>query len=149
MNTLYLEDLKVGDTWRSAGRTATEADLTTFCMLSGDWNPIHCNSEYAAKTQFGERLVPGLFGLSLITGAMSQWGIFEESAIAMLNLSEWTFHAPILCGDTLYIEMRIETTRPTSKPGIGIIGRRFRVLGSEDRLIQEGFSDMMIRARPS
>lgn len=148
MSTLYLEDLKVGATWRSAGRTATETDLTMFCMLSGDWNPIHCNTEYAQKTRFGERVLPGFFGLSLITGAMTQWGVFEESAVAMLNLRDWTFKAPILVGDTLYVEMRIEAVRPTSKPQVGIVERRFRVLAPEDRLIQEGYSDMMIRARP-
>lgn len=102
MNTLYFEDLETGRTYRSSGRTVTEADMVMFCMQSGDWNPIHCNQDFASKSRFGERIVPGLFGLSLITGAMSQWGIFEESAIGMLNVRDWNFKAPILIGVTIY-----------------------------------------------
>src|SRR3546814_5907496 len=86
MNTLFYEDIEVGAVYRSGGRTVTDADNTFFCMMSGDWNPIHANEAYARETRFGQRIVAGLFGLSLITGAMNQWGIFEESAIAMLNI---------------------------------------------------------------
>ena len=148
MNTLYYEDIEIGSVYRSAGRTATESDLTMFCMLSGDWNPIHSNEHYAAQSRFGRRVLPGLFGLSLITGAMTQWGIFEESAVAMLNLDDWNFRAPIFIGDTLYIEMEILGKRLTSKGHLGILDRRFKVVDQTDRLIQEGRSEMMIRARP-
>lgn len=149
MNTLYFEDLEIGRTYRNSGRTVTEADMMMFCMQSGDWNPIHCNQDFASKTRFGERIVPGLFGLSLITGAMSQWGIFEESAIGMLNVRDWNFKAPILIGVTIYVEMLLEDKRLTSKGDAGIVMRRFRLLTERGEVVQEGCSDMMIRRRPT
>lgn len=147
MHSLFYEDLEVGAVYRSSGRTITESDLTMFCMLSGDWNPIHCNSEFSAATRFGQRIVPGLFGLSLITGAMSQWGIFEETAVAMLNVRDWAFKAPILIGQTIYVEMLVESKRPTSRGDAGVVVRRFRLLSGGD-VVQEGYCDLLIRCRP-
>lgn len=144
MTTLYYNDITVGSVYRSGGRTVTEADSTFFCMLSGDWNPIHANAVYAGQTKFGERIVAGLFGLILITGAMNQWGIFEKSAIAMLNVRDWTFKKPILIGCTITVEMHIVAKRVTSRQNHGIIERRFDLIDEHGVVLQSGFSDMMI-----
>ncbi|HPE16467.1 MAG TPA: MaoC/PaaZ C-terminal domain-containing protein, partial [Oscillospiraceae bacterium] len=44
---LYFEDWQVGDSYDTAARTVTEADIATFAGLSGDYNPLHTNAEYA------------------------------------------------------------------------------------------------------
>ena len=44
MTSYYLEDFHPGQTFVSTGRTLTEADLTFFSMISGDWNPIHADA---------------------------------------------------------------------------------------------------------
>lgn len=148
MRTLFYEDIVVGQVLRSAGRTVTEADNTFFCMLSGDWNPVHANAEFAKSTRFGQRIVAGLFGVTLITGAMTQWGIFEDSAIAMLNLRDWAFKGPIFIGDTITVEMEITGRRLTSKGDAGVIDRRFTLRNQSDVAIQIGHSEMMIALRP-
>ena len=148
MSTLYYEDIEAGARWRTAGRTVTEADSTMFSMLSGDWNPIHCNEDYARRSRFGQRIVAGIFGLSLITGAMNQWGIFETSALAMLNIRDWQFRKPILIGTTLIVRMEITGKRLVSSGATGIIERRFDLLDPADEVIQTGFSDMMIARKP-
>ncbi len=148
MNTLFYEDLEIGAVYRSGGRTVTDADNTFFCMMSGDWNPIHANEAYAKQTRFGGRVVAGIFGLTLILGAMNQWGIFEESAIAMLNIREWTFSKPILIGTTITVEMHIVGKRMTSAGKAGIVERRFDLVDENGELLQSGFSDMMIALRP-
>jgi acyl dehydratase len=144
MTTLYYDDVVVGSVYRSGGRTITEADSTFFCMLSGDWNPIHANAVYAGQTKFGERIVAGLFGLTLITGAMNQWGIFEKSAVAMLNVRDWNFNKPITIGCTITVEMHIVAKRLTSKKDCGIIERRFDLIDERGDILQSGHSDMMI-----
>lgn len=148
MSTLYYEDIETGARWRTAGRTVTEADSTMFSMLSGDWNPIHCNEDYARRSRFGQRIVAGIFGLSLITGAMNQWGIFETSALAMLNIRDWQFRKPILIGTTLIVQMEITGKRLVSSGATGIIERRFDLIDPADEVIQTGFSDMMIARKP-
>ena len=68
MTPRYFEDFTVGEHFTSSGRTVTEADLTLFNMISGDWNPIHADAEFAAGTRFGQRIVHGAFGVALLTG---------------------------------------------------------------------------------
>ena len=148
MSTLFYEDIQPGQRFSSAGRTVTEADNTFFCMMSGDWNPVHSNAEFCKGTRFGQRIVAGVFGVALITGAMGQWGIFEHSAIAMLNLRDWQFQAPIFIGDTITVVMEITAKRPTSRAGTGIVERRFELRRQDDTVLQVGFSDMMIAYRP-
>jgi acyl dehydratase len=148
MSTLFYEDIEIGAVYRSGGRTVTDADNTFFCMMSGDWNPIHANEAYAKQTRFGGRVVAGIFGLTLILGAMNQWGIFEESAIAMLNIREWAFRKPILIGTTITVEMHIVGKRMTSAGKSGIVERRFDLVDETGELLQSGFSDMMIARRP-
>lgn len=149
MTTLYYNDIIIGSVYRSSGRTITEADSTFFSMMSGDWNPIHANVVYAGQSKFGQRIVAGLFGLSLITGAMNQWGIFENSAVAMLNIRDWTFRKPIVIGCTITIEMHIVAKRLTSKGDFGILERRFDLIDEAGDILQSGFSDMMIAIAPS
>ncbi len=99
-HAMFLEDFAEGQIFTSSARTITEADLTLFAMLSGDWNPVHVDEEFARTTQYGRRLVHGLYGPAIMTGMMQQLGIFDGSAIAMLNVRELQFRLPLLVGDT-------------------------------------------------
>ena len=49
----FFEDLPVGTTVTSPGRTVTETDLMTFAGLSGDFNQVHVNAEYPRKVRWG------------------------------------------------------------------------------------------------
>ena len=40
----------------SRGRTITEADIVGFSALTGDWHPQHSDAEWAARSQFRERI---------------------------------------------------------------------------------------------
>ena len=46
---LYLEDFEVGKEYFSPARTVTEADVSSFAGLSGDFNPLHMDEEFAKK----------------------------------------------------------------------------------------------------
>lgn len=149
MATLYYEDLEVGQTFRSPARTVTEADLTIFSMVSGDWNPIHSDAEYARETPYGERIVHGVLGMAIVTGMFDRLGIFEDSALALLGIDEWRFRAPILVGDTIHMELDIADKRLTSKGDRGIIDRRIRLVRHDGMVLQDGRMGMMIKLRPA
>lgn len=144
---LFMEDLEVGARYLSNGRTVTEADLTLFSMLSGDWNPIHADAEYSASSPSGQRLVHGVLGLAIVTGLMDQAGWFRRSAVAMLDIAGWRFALPILIGDTLTCEMEITSVRPTSKGDKGVAGRRFILRNQTGAVVQQGDIGILVRSR--
>jgi acyl dehydratase len=148
MKSLYYEDFDDGQIFDSPGRTMTDTDLSLFCMLSGDWHPLHSDEEYAKTTQFGRRVVGGVFGVALVTGAMSRWGIFEESVVAMLSIGEWRFFGPIFVGDTLSVRMTIIGKRLTKSGTSGIIDREFEIRNQRGEVVQRGRSDALIKLRP-
>lgn len=145
----YLEDLSAGQVFVSAGRTITEADVVSFAGLSGDFNPIHTDSEFAAATDYGQRVVYGLLGLSVATGLLDRLGVFSGSAIAMLGIENWTFSAPVFIGDTVHLVLTILDVRPSrSKPDRGIVARRFELKNQRGETVQSGRIDVLVRRRP-
>ena len=142
---LYYEDLTEGQTFTSPARTVTETDLVSFAMLSGDWNAIHTDEEFARETFYGKRVVHGLFGLSMMTGLLDRTGLFGGSAIAMLGIRDWQFKAPIFVDDTLHFEMEIVSKRLTSGGDRGIIDRKFSLINQRGEVVQEGHIGLMLR----
>ena len=58
-NTLYFEDVEIGQCWISPSRTITETDVINFAGITGDFNPLHVNSHFASGTHFGQRIAHG------------------------------------------------------------------------------------------
>lgn len=143
----YFDELNVGDVFRSQARTVTEADLTAFSMLSGDWNAIHADVEYSKGSFYGQRVVHGLLGMSVLTGLMDRAGWFAETAVGMLGIDGWTFGKPLFIGDTIHCEMEITSLRLTSRGDRGIVGRTFRLLNQHGEVVQAGEMPGMILAR--
>ncbi len=146
-NSLYFEDLAVGQVYRSPARTLTETDLTMFSMLSGDWNQVHADAEYMENR--GGRLLHGALGIAVITGLMDRAGWFAQSAIAMTGLDEWKFLTPLRIGDTVTVEMEILSCRKVSARDKGFVDRRFTLLNQHAEKAQEGRSGFLIKLTPS
>lgn len=147
MNSLYLEDFQEGQVFKSSGRTITEADLTIFSMVSGDWNPIHADAEYAKGTRHGQRLVHGVMIIAIAVGKLHELGIFEDSAIAMVDLKEWKFLAPVFVGDTLHLALSIVSATPGKSGRSGSLVRRFQILNQHGAVIQDGLSTLLVKTR--
>jgi len=147
MTTYYLEDFAVGQVFESGGRTITEADLTFFSMLSGDWNPLHANAEFAKTTRFGQRVVHGVLGIAVSTGMLHELGIFHDSVIAMLGFRNWNFLAPLLVNDTIHLKLTITSIEPGKSGNSGKLGRRFQLINQNGEVAQEGESDVLVLTR--
>lgn len=52
---LYFDEIKVGDKGISPDYTFTEARISAYAELTGDFTPVHVDEEYAKKTPFGTR----------------------------------------------------------------------------------------------
>lgn len=145
---MYFEDFEVGQRFVTAGRTVTEADVVNFAGVSGDYNPIHTDAEFAKSTPFGQRIAHGLLVLSMLTGLRQRTGATDGTLIAWLEIRNYRFLKPVLIGDTVHGETEIVEKRETSKPDRGIVVQRVRVLNQRGEVVQEGEFVTMIRRRP-
>ena len=62
----FFEDLSVGQE-ASMARTVGEADIVAYAALSGDYNPVHLDRDYAAGTIFKERIAHGILSAGYIS----------------------------------------------------------------------------------
>ena len=148
MKRTYYEDYAVGDEFVTPARTVSETDVTLFAGLSGDYNRLHTDAEYAREQLFGERIAHGLLGLSIVVGLAYRTEIDPDGALAFLGLS-WKFSGPIKFGDTIHAVIRIVSMRETSKPDRGIVVQAIRLLNQRDEVVQEGEFTMMVKRRPT
>lgn len=147
MDARFLEDLQPGDRFTGPARTITETDVVAFAGLSGDFNPIHTDVEFAKNTPYRQRVVYGLLVLSMMTGLLDRAGLFSGTAIAMLGIRDWRFVAPVFIGDTIRFRLTITDVRRTRRGDRGVVRRHFEILNQEDAVVQAGHVDVMVRAR--
>jgi acyl dehydratase len=144
---LYFEDFQVGQRFTTPARTVTEADIVHFAGISGDYNPIHTDAEFAKTAPFGERIAHGLLVLSMLTGLRQRSGHFEGTLIAWLEIRNYRFLKPVLIGDTVHGETEILEKRETSRPDRGVLVQRVRVVNQRGEVVQEGEFVTLVRRK--
>ncbi len=119
----YFEELQVGQKiLHRRGRTITEMDNILFCSLTMNDQALHINRDFASRSQFGRRLVNGIFTLGLVVG-LSVNELTDGTIIANLGYDNVRHPAPVFHGDTLYAETEVVSKRESrSRPDAGIIG---------------------------
>jgi itaconyl-CoA hydratase len=145
----YFEELEVGAIIKHRlGRTVTEMDNVLFSSLTMNPQPLHLDEEFARKTQFGRRIVNGIFTLGLAVG-LTVSDLTEGTLVANLSYETVKHPQPMFHGDTLYVETEILSKRESqSKPDRGIV--RFRHLGrnQENVIVIEFERTALILKRP-
>jgi acyl dehydratase len=144
---LHFEDVEVGMRFESPARTITEADLVNFAGVSGDYNPLHTDEEFARSTPYGRRIAHGMLALSVVTGLRQRLGAFDGTLLAFLEIRSWRFRAPVFAGDTIRSVTEVAELRETSKPDRGVMVQRLEVLNQQDELVQEGEFVTLLRRR--
>lgn len=86
-------------------RTITDLNVKEFINISGDLNPVHSDEEYAQKTIFKKRVVPGMLTASLISGVLGTKLPGEGTIYLEQNLK---FIKPVYINDIITTEVEIE-----------------------------------------
>ncbi|MGV8995334.1 MAG: MaoC family dehydratase [Parvibaculaceae bacterium] len=92
-----IEDLSLGMEATFA-KVISDADITSFSVVSGDTNPVHLDDAYAAKTRFGGRIAHGMLSASLISAVI---GTRLPGPGAIYMSQSLRFRAPVKPGDTV------------------------------------------------
>ena len=118
----YFEELETGQKIGHVnGRTVTEMDNVLFSMLTMNSQPLHSNEDFASRTQFGQRIVNGVFVLGLVVG-LSVPELTEGTIVATLGYDHVVSPNPTFHGDTIYAETEVLEKRDSrSRADVGIV----------------------------
>lgn len=89
-------------------KTITEADVYAFAGITGDFNPLHVDAEFARRSRFGERIAHGMLTAGLISAVLGMrlpgpGGIFLSQTLKFLK--------PVKFGDTITAEAEVVSYR--------------------------------------
>ena len=98
----FFDELEVGMKFKhTLGRTVTEMDNVLFSALTMNTQPLHVNEDFASKTEFGQRLVNGVFTLGLVVG-LTVAELTEGKLVANLGYDKVVHLHPVFHGDIIY-----------------------------------------------
>lgn len=142
---LFFDDVEIGQEWESQGRTLTETDIVNFAGLSGDFNPIHVDHQFAKTTPFRRPIAHGLLGITLCSGL----GLHSPPmrTMAFMSIREWHFREPIFIGDTIHARTKVLEKEPRSRGRRGVIAWQRQLVNQEGRIVQEGITVTMVEGR--
>jgi acyl dehydratase len=123
----YYEEFEIGMTFsHHLSRTVTETDNVLFSALTMNTQPLHINEDYASKTQFGQRIVNGIFTLGLVVG-ITVPDLTDGTIVANLGYDKVRHPHPVYHGDTIYVESEVlEKRESKSNPNRGLVTFRHR-----------------------
>lgn len=139
------DTIEVGQTAVSHGRTITETDISLYMMLTGGWHPVHCDKEFMRKNGLGPVRAQGSMGIALSLGSHleSALVVSTEKFVRALGVDQWSYHKPLIAGDTIHLEVSIADKRLLEDGRQYIVTRRVRIVNQEGVLIQEGLASSM------
>jgi 3-hydroxybutyryl-CoA dehydratase len=140
---LYFEDFKVGQKEVTRGRTVTEADVTMFAALSGDWYPLHINEEVAKKSIFGGRIAHGFLVLSIASGFVTP---YEVALIAFYGMDKVRFTGPTRLGDTIHLETEVIELK--DKGDLGVLSSQWRIKNQRDEDVAVLVTKVAVAKKP-
>jgi 3-hydroxybutyryl-CoA dehydratase len=144
---MYFEEFALGQEIESPARTVTETDIVQFAGLSGDYNQLHTDAEFAKNTPFGQRIAHGLLGLSIASGLAARAGFIEGTAQAFMGLG-WKFKSPIFIGDTIRLRSSVAKLRAMPSMGGGMVVFNLTILNQRQEIVQEGEWTLLVNGKP-
>ena len=147
MEALSFQDLILGQVWTTPRRTVTESDVVNFAGMTGDYNALHCDHDFAASTPFRKPIAHGLLGISWVAGLGSRSPSVDTVAFA--GIQNWQFLHPIFIGDTVYAELEVAAKESPGRR-TGQVTWMNRLLNTEGKILQQGEFITLVRvARPN
>jgi len=138
---LFFEDVTIGQSWVSPRRTVTEADVINFATMTGDFNPLHVDYDYASKTPYRQPIAHGLLGLAWVAGLGSHFP--NMNTVAFTAVRDWEFLRPLFFGDTVFVETTcLEKGQPGKRSG-KIVWER-KLLNQSNQVVQKGSFETLV-----
>lgn len=146
MQERYLEDLKVGERFKSATYRVSEEQIVSFAR-EFDPQPFHLDRAVADKTMFGAFIASGWHTAAITMRLFIQTLNFAEGAIG-LGVDELRWPTAVKPDDELQVEVEIVDLRQSrSKPTHGVVRLRYVTTNQRGEIVQTMFASALIRRR--
>lgn len=110
-NIQVRDDFQIGET-ASFSKTITESDIYAYAGISGDFNPVHVNAEFAKKTRFKERIAHGMLTAGLVSAVL---GMKLPGPGAIYLSQQMEFLKPVRIGDTITATAEVQAYNPDKR----------------------------------
>ena len=127
----FFDDLEIGDSMESSGRTVTEYDVVSFAALTGDWHPQHADAAWAEESPFGRRIAHGMLVLSYALGLLP---IDPRVVLALRSIDGAVLKRPVGLGDTIRVRARLADKRELGAE-TGLVTLAVRIVNQADELV--------------
>ncbi|MDR7002243.1 MaoC family dehydratase [Neobacillus niacini] len=127
---LTYEDIQIGDS-AAFSKTISEFDIYQFAGLTGDFNPMHIDEEFAKNTFFKERIAHGLLTGSFISTVL---GMKLPGPNSIYLSQNFTFTAPVKMGDTIKAIVEVVEKRDDKK----LIKLKTQIWNQREELVVDG-----------
>ena len=125
-----IQSAKTGDTVCISQRITAEL-VDGFAALSGDYNPLHMDADYARAAGFRDRVVHGMVAASMVSQLI---GTKLPGAGSLWVEQTFRWLAPIFIGDTI----KVMVTVVAKSPGMNAITVEAKAVNQNERTVMEG-----------
>lgn len=146
MEPRFFEDFTLNEDISLGSRTISDADIQAFAQVSGDFNPLHLDDEFARASTLGGRVAHGVLGLAAATGALNQSHLTRGTLVAFAGLT-WNFRSPVWPNSTVKFDASVVEMRETSNPDRGLVTLEMRASDADGKLLQEGRFTFLVKRR--
>jgi len=121
----------------SFAKTITEADVTTLAGVTGDFNPLHVDAEFARRTRYHQRTAHPMLASGLISAVLNT-RLPGPGTICLSQQIEYL--GPIFIGDTITAEVEVTSWLPEKN----LITLRTTCSNQDARQVITGQAVMMV-----
>ena len=132
---ISFSQLQIGDS-AEMSKTISEADIYNFAGISGDFNPLHLDQEFAANSQFKKRIAHGMLTASFISTVIGTSLPGKNTIYLEQSLK---FKSPVFIGDT--IKARVEIIELVSEKNIARL--KTQIFNQEGTVVVDGEAKVM------
>jgi len=129
------DEITIGQT-ATYSKDITEKDVRLFAHVSGDVNPVHLDAEFAAGTQFKERIAHGMLTGAVVSAAIAM----ELPGPGTIYLGQsLRFRMPVKLGDSITVNLEVTKKRDDKK----FVTLDCKVVNQNDELVATGTAEVM------
>ena len=134
--SLNFSDIQVGHQV-DFSHAVNQQDVDTFAALTGDFNPIHTDPEFARTTAFGKPIVHGMLTSSFISTMI---GMLLPGRGALWSDQTLQFTRPVFVGDTITVAAEVAQVSVATRTMILDI----KITNQNDHLVVVGRSTVQL-----